>query len=50
MSMMKPIQATPVLSGKDAEAVIKQAEKTPSEKAIQKNIFRSNILNSIRKK
>lgn len=49
MSRIKPIQATPELSGKDAEEVLVQVNKKPSEKAIKRNAILSNILSDIRK-
>ena len=36
MLMMKPIQATPELRGKDAEKLLLQTEKKPTESAMQK--------------
>lgn len=38
MSTIKPIQATPELSGRDAIAVLKQASSVPPTEAIQKKI------------
>lgn len=49
MSTMKPIQATPVLSGKDAMEVIKQTNKKPTESAISRNKMLSSILKKISK-
>lgn len=49
MSTIKPLQATPKLSGKDAEAVLKQAYSAPSIKAIQKNKMLCSVLERIRK-
>ena len=34
---MKPIQATPVLSGRDAEQIIKQALAKPSQASIREH-------------
>lgn len=34
---VKPIQATPTLSGNDAVCVIKQALKVPSQEAVERN-------------
>lgn len=34
---VKPIQATPTLSGKDAMQIIKQVVKAPSPESIEKN-------------
>ena len=49
MSTMKPIQATPELSGKDALKILKQTHVVPTEKAIKKNTRLRNVLNNIRK-
>lgn len=49
MSTIKPIQATPVLSGKDAENIILQANMKPSKKATEKNRMLHNVLTNIRK-
>lgn len=48
MSTMKPIQATPELSGKDAEKLLKETQIKPTEKAIKKNIMLRNVLDDIR--
>lgn len=48
MSIMKPIQATPELSGKDAEKLLNQTNATPTEKAKKKNTMLHNVLISIR--
>lgn len=37
MSLCKPIQPTPALSGKDAENIIAQARIVPSKSAVEKN-------------
>lgn len=47
MSKIKPIQATPELSGKDAEEILAQVNKKPSKKTIKRNIILSNILSDI---
>lgn len=49
MSTIKPIQATPELSGKDAFALLKQTRLNPSKDAIRKNEMLRDILNEIRK-
>lgn len=49
MSTIKPIQATPVLSGDDAISLMKQVLKKPSESAIRKNNMLLNILHNIKK-
>lgn len=49
MSTIKPIQATPELSGKDAERLLSQADIAPTEKAMNKNNMLRGVLNNIRK-
>lgn len=49
MSTIKPIQATPELSGRDATVLLEQVSSMPSAKAIQKNKMLCNILDKIRK-
>lgn len=49
MATVKPIQATPVLSGRDAEKIIAQVNKAPSEEAMKKNCMLRDILMDIRK-
>ena len=49
MSTMKPIQATPTLSGKDAESVIRQTNTMPTKEAIARNQMLSRVLSNIRK-
>ena len=49
MSTIKPIQATPVLSGDDAINLMKQVLNKPSESAIKKNNMLLNILHNITK-
>lgn len=49
MSTMKPIQATPELSGKDAEKVLHQVNTVPTEKAMKKNKMLRSVLTDIRK-
>ena len=48
MTRVKPIQATPTLSGQDAMNLISQI-KPPTKEAQKKNNLLSNILTSIRK-
>ena len=47
---VKPIQATPVLSGDDAKAVIIQVRKAPSKEQIAKNARMLSLRKSIVKK
>jgi len=49
MSTIKPIQATPELSGKDAIFLLKQTSTTPTNDAIRKNEMLRGILKEIRK-
>lgn len=49
MSTMKPIQATPELSGRDAVELLKQSNIPPTLKAIKKNSMLHNVLTNIRK-
>ena len=49
MSTMKPIQATPELSGKDVERLLNQANITPTQKAFAKNHMLNSVLTNIRK-
>ena len=49
MLMIKPIQATPALSGKDAMELLKQVNMAPTSKAIKKNNMLQCILADIRK-
>ena len=49
MSTMKPIQATPELSGKDAEKLLIQTNTEPTEKAMKKNHMLHSVLTNIRK-
>lgn len=46
-STIKPIQATPELSGNDAKELIIQANKLPTEEAIKENELLSGVLKSI---
>lgn len=50
MVKMKPIQATPTLSGEDAMRVIRQVNKKPSEETIKKYNMWVSILDEIQKK
>ena len=49
MSTMKPIQATPELSGKDAVKLLKQTNVTPTKNAVKKNNMLHGVLTNIRK-
>lgn len=49
MSTIKPIQATPELSGKDAVRLLLQANEKSTEKAMEKNNMLRNVLTNIRK-
>lgn len=49
MPTMKPIQATPELSGADAVKLLHQANTVPTEKAIKKNDMLRSVLTNIRK-
>lgn len=49
MSRIKPIQATPELSGEDAIRIIEQVNKAPSESMLKRNELLRNILKNIRK-
>ena len=49
MATMKPIQATPELSGKDAVRLFKQTNVKPTVQAIKKNNMLRSVLNNIRK-
>lgn len=49
MSTMKPIQATPELSGADAEKLLFQTSKKPTADAIKKNTMLHGVLENIRK-
>lgn len=49
MSTMKPIQATPELSGKDAVRLFNQVNVVPTEKALKKNMMLRNVLATVRK-
>lgn len=49
MSTMKSIQATPTLSGKDAEAVIRQTNTMPTKESMARNQMLSRVLANIRR-
>lgn len=49
MSTMKPIQATPELSGEDAVELLRQSSVTPTEKSLKKNTVLRSVLTNIRK-
>ena len=49
MSTIKPIQATPELSGKDAEKLLLQTNRKPTMQAMKKNNMLHGVLANIRK-
>ena len=49
MSTMKPIQATPGLSGEDAVELLRQSSVTPTEKSLKKNTVLRSVLTNIRR-
>lgn len=49
MATIKPIQATPELSGKDAVNLLLQTDTRPTAKAMKKNSMLHNVLANIRK-
>ncbi len=49
MATIKPIQATPELSGKDAANVLAQVNTKPTDKAMKKNSLLRGILANVRK-
>ena len=49
MATIKPIQATPELSGKDAANLLIQVNSTPTDKAMKKNDLLRSVLVNIRK-
>lgn len=49
MPTIKPIQATPQLSGNDAAKVIKQMNVSPTKEAAKKNAMLHSVLSNIRK-
>lgn len=49
MATMKPIQATPELSGKDAVKLFNQTNIKPTTQAMKKNNMLRSVLGDIRK-
>ncbi len=49
VSTIKPIQATPELSGKDAKRLFDQVNVAPTSEAVKKNAMLHSVLNNIRK-
>lgn len=49
MTTIKPIHATPTLSGRDARELIIQANTEPTEEAIKSNEFLCDVVKSIYK-
>lgn len=49
MATIKPIQATPELSGKDAANLLAQVNSKPTDKALKKNDLLRGVLANIRK-
>lgn len=49
MSTMKPIQATPELSGKDAMKLLEQTNVAPTQKSMKKNSMLHSVLANVRK-
>lgn len=49
MATIKPIQATPELSGKDALNLLVQVNRKPTDKTLKKNDLLRGILANIRK-
>ncbi len=49
MATMKPIQATPELSGKDAVKLYNQTKIKPTAQAMKKNNMLRSVLSDIRK-
>lgn len=49
MATIKPIQATPTLSGRDARELIIQTNTVPTEESIKRNELLCDVLKSIRK-
>ena len=49
MATIKPIQATPELSGKDAVKLLLQVDTKPTDKAMKKNDLLRGILANVRK-
>lgn len=49
MSIMKPIQGTPELSGEDAERLIKDVNRKPTKEALERNKMMQSILRQIKR-
>lgn len=49
MATIKPIQATPELSGKDAVNLLTQANTKPTDKAMKRNNLLRGVLANVRK-
>ena len=49
MAAMKPIQATPELSGKDAAKLMEQANTNPTKQVMHKNNLLRNVFLDIQK-
>ena len=49
MSAIKPIQATPELSGKDAVKLLNEVNTAPTKDAVKKVNMLHNVLTNIRK-
>ena len=49
MPTMKPIQATPELSGEDAERLIRDVNRKPTKEALERNRKMQDILRRIKK-
>jgi len=45
---MKPIKATPTVTGQFAEEIIKEAFRKPSESSIKRNVAASALLKKLR--
>lgn len=48
MPIMKPIQATPELSGEDAERLIRDVNRKPTKEAMERNRKMQEILKRIK--
>jgi len=49
MTTIKPIQATPELSGEDAERLIQDVNRKPTKEATERNVMMQEILKKIRR-
>lgn len=49
MATIKPIQATPELSSKDAENLLMQVNTKPTDKAMKRNNLLRGVLANVRK-